>query len=286
MKADTLLSVTFAIIVFTSGGIGIAATTSIDGGQQTALQAFANEVNPTDPDADGDGFRDTVEASDQGLMQHADPQQKDIFIEISYANESLAPSNESLNRLQQAFDNAPVENPNGEDGIQVHIVRSDEPDPTAPTTISPRDYHSDVTNGAGYWETQDQGTYHVLMVDRIEEKESWTSGVTYPSEDAIIIRQQNDAGTGDSIMHEIGHQFGLLRGEYIGVDGLMDWERYPSTMNYRSPDDCTASHTTSTCINGEPYSYSSGVGHDDWEFIAENLADEQADASDIQASVP
>jgi len=64
-------------------------------------------------DGDGDGIPDF-------FLNGANPQHKDIFVEVDYM-EFHRPSNTVINNLVEAFTNSPVPNPDGTPGITLHL---------------------------------------------------------------------------------------------------------------------------------------------------------------------
>ncbi|MCI5146374.1 MAG: hypothetical protein D3923_12805, partial [Candidatus Electrothrix sp. AR3] len=91
-----------------------------------------------DADTDGDALLDSWEAdgidfNNDGIVDldlpamGADPQHKDIFIEIDYmvldgpSSHTHKPKFDALQRIITAFENAPVTNPDGSSGIRIHI---------------------------------------------------------------------------------------------------------------------------------------------------------------------
>ncbi|WP_176629225.1 hypothetical protein [Desulfolutivibrio sulfodismutans] len=85
-------------------------------------------------DSDGDGLPDVWER--QGYTENgvfvdlptmgADPQHKDLFVWMDYMvrpdSVSLAPSQTVIDRIKAVFANAPVQNPDGTTGINIHPV--------------------------------------------------------------------------------------------------------------------------------------------------------------------
>jgi hypothetical protein len=75
-------------------------------------------------DSDGDGLPDIWENSPDLLAMGADPQHKDIFVELDYmadAQHSHQPKPAAMAKIVQAFANAPVSNPDGTTGIRLHV---------------------------------------------------------------------------------------------------------------------------------------------------------------------
>lgn len=107
-------------------------TTQGDNGDQARIQ-FKVEVLDTDTDADGllDGWEvHGLDVNGDGVVDvdlasmGADPRRKDIFVEIDCmvaSNHSHCPQSGAMSDVVQAFANAPVANPDGTTGIQLHL---------------------------------------------------------------------------------------------------------------------------------------------------------------------
>ncbi|HEU5003114.1 MAG TPA: CARDB domain-containing protein [Actinomycetota bacterium] len=118
-----------------------ANNTLTDSGSQTlqgdngdiARIKFTVEVLDTDTDGDGllDGWETHgLDVNGDGIVDvdlasmGADPRRKDIFIEIDClvaADHSHCPQSGALSDVVQAFANAPIPNPDGTTGIQLHL---------------------------------------------------------------------------------------------------------------------------------------------------------------------
>ena len=106
-------------------------------GDDSAKIYFVISVSGTDcNDSDGDGLLDAWEKNgydadgdgtpDVNLpAMGAKPNRKDLFLEIDYLNvpggHTHAPSQAAVQTVVQAFANAPVGNPDGSQGIQLHV---------------------------------------------------------------------------------------------------------------------------------------------------------------------
>ncbi len=90
----------------------------------------------SDLDTDGDGLKDIweingIDADGDGVIDFklpdADPRHKDLYVEVD-AMDGLAPTEDTLNRVVDAFSNAPnslVNNPDDADGVTLHILIDD-----------------------------------------------------------------------------------------------------------------------------------------------------------------
>jgi len=95
-------------------------------GGDSAADAAAYE-RPT-PDADGDRLRDEWERQGQlpsGVqIPNADPQRMDLYVQFNFGGGTLPLTAEEKQRLRDIWANMPVNNPDGSEGITLHIVDS------------------------------------------------------------------------------------------------------------------------------------------------------------------
>ena len=90
------------------------------------------------PDADDDGLPDKWENDGVWVKdtyldlpgEGADPRHKDLFVRYDYASGEM-PSEDTLAFMRQMFDRAPLTNPDGTDGVRLHIATGAE----VPTSI-------------------------------------------------------------------------------------------------------------------------------------------------------
>lgn len=69
-------------------------------------------------DSDGDNLPNTFEET----LDTANPHQKDLYVTVVYGQNMERLSDGQIDELEQRFDAMPVSNPNGEDGIRLHIL--------------------------------------------------------------------------------------------------------------------------------------------------------------------
>jgi hypothetical protein len=234
-------------------------------------------------DSDGDGLWDDWET--QGIdtdgdgtidldLPHmgANPLRKDMYIEIDFMGCSNAnrgcrgghdhrPSQTIIDKVVEAFDTAPVDNPVGRQGISLHLLVSS-PDDGIPHA----DYLSIGCGGPpGPVDTNGDGTPDVTVLSFDDLKaDSKNFGPNNPRRFAfryaIFAHRQHPDDKGSSgcgelfgndflvtlgawdrsvgtvneqvgtFMHELGHTLGLAHG---GGDGTNDKPNYLSVMNYR-----------------------------------------------------
>lgn len=82
-------------------------------------------TDPNDPDTDGDGLLDGWEYRGEtpsgANIPESDPLKKDIYLKIFYSGDVEPLSLEEKTNLMQIFGRMPVSNPDGSEGINLHI---------------------------------------------------------------------------------------------------------------------------------------------------------------------
>lgn len=233
-------------------------------------------------DTDGDGLLDNWETD--GLTVNvggtpvfvdlpsmgADPQHKDIFVEIDYMEDgghSHAPDPTAIQMVVDAFDNAPVSNPDGTTGIHLHVDYG----PGAPLAWGAASTWGSLSDGDVLTHVEDLGTsssgsYDWTAFDAIKATNFsnaraavfhyniWahdlaaafgsTSGISRNGSGADFGSGASDfivslgSWTGQTgtvnqqagtFMHELGHNLGLRHG---GEDHTQWKPNYLSVMNY------------------------------------------------------
>ncbi len=105
---------------------------NLDGAVSNTL-AYRISANMNELDSDGDGLPDIWEkngydANNDGIIDvplpslGANPMRKDLFVEVDWMN-AAAPNAAIWTAIEDAFANAPVLNPDGSQGITIHIDR-------------------------------------------------------------------------------------------------------------------------------------------------------------------
>jgi hypothetical protein len=231
-------------------------------------------------DTDGDGLLDdweinglTIDGAFVDLpAMGADPQHKDIFVEIDWMGDpgdghDHAPDPDAIQEIVDAFNNAPVSNPDGVDGIHLHVDSG----PNSPLTwgqgatwgaLSDGDELAHSTNistcsGSGFswsgfdtiknanFDDEREALFHYnVWGHSICSTKSGTSGISRNgsgttfgdgSSDFIVSLGEwpGQNGTEDqqagTFMHEFGHNLGLRHG---GPDHTQWKPNYLSVMNY------------------------------------------------------
>lgn len=215
-------------------------------------------TDPHDADTDGDGLPDGAEVTCDSLPG-ADPLHQDLYLEVdSESGESLPDG--AVERAEASFADAPVSNPDGQSGIDLH-VRRDDTDLTLGSTVDtregpgPADDIGDVTDD--HRDYGENGHYYVLLADDVAyDGEAYYVGAGQPG--VVMLEPYDDAMlTASLLVHELGHAFGFDE-SLPGVDSEdYSLDEYPSVMNY----------------NGlyKSLNYSDGSGElnrDEWAFIA------------------
>jgi len=208
-------------------------------------------------DADRDGTIDLV-------LEGADWKHKDIYVEVDFM-EGHIPDVGALNDVEDAFRQAPVENPDGDWGIELHVeVDSADTMPHQDVLYDWSDFYSikDAHFGTPTQRSDpNQGkildakwaVYHYcLFAHQFAEWDAslmppnWTvttaagSGEYYGNDFLVSLGAWTDGvGSRDDqaavLMHELGHNLGLDHG---GGDGINYKPNYLSVMNslFEMPD--------------------------------------------------
>jgi hypothetical protein len=216
-------------------------------------------TNPFDSDTDGDNLSDAAELfGSEGVDLRyfgANPLHKDLFIEVDYYP-GLKPADAAIAQVVAAFANAPVSNPDGLSGINLHIdVNQQIAVADVDNDLNPVWTDFDVIKNKYFPARRSKFFHYALFANQYNG--SGSSGISrgIPGHDFVVtlgtwstpggtVLQQ--AGT---LMHEFGHNIGLLHGgdenenykpNYLsimsynyqlvgltidGVDGNMDYSR-------------------------------------------------------------
>ncbi|MFG0256852.1 MAG: hypothetical protein ACF8GE_03015 [Phycisphaerales bacterium JB043] len=211
-------------------------------------------------DDDGDGLPNSWEnfgvpilgLSERYILPGANPNRKDIYLEID-AMSGQSPTNAVLTKVINAFDDAPVSNPNGApDGIALHIIGGfgmlDDPS-IPPATWSTSGFDNLRTTKCEYFGTvNERGESHALRKLFAKDKAyrycvfafargtSKSSGkAELPGDDMMVTfglwaSPPSVNQVASTLMHELGHTLNLGHG---GDQLAVNWKpNYKSIMNY------------------------------------------------------
>ncbi|MFI9510298.1 hypothetical protein [Nocardia sp. NPDC052566] len=190
-------------------------------------------------DADGDGKID-VDLPRMG----ASPNHKDVFVEMDYMNGRLA-SGPALDRIVRTFAIAPVNNPDGFPGINLHLdagnARGGPYDLGGgnqvpyDSNLSPVDDQVNAIKRSNFDAKRARIFHYMIWADSYDDGCSSGISLGIPADTFITALGPNcnwnpgDDGNVGTFIHELGHNLGLKHG---GVDHGNYKPNYLSVMNY------------------------------------------------------
>lgn len=213
----------------------------------------AVESVPADPDPEqdtaGDGIPDR-HIMNSDLFEGASPLRRNIFFEVQrtplVATETVETQ---MGRIEQFFAEAPIRNPDGSLGIDVHYV--------------------DEGVMEKYEEPIDGSDLSKILFDDFERRRKGYHYLVFAQDLGENLAGQaveDVLGTvpvSGTVLHEIGHSIAFHAG-LIGVDDRQrTFAEYPSSMNYNAS-------RSAFCFSND-WTLDS---RDDWAYLAENMADE------------
>jgi len=221
------------------------------GGDGNRAEIWFN-VGLNNGDRDGDGLFDSWETNgihmnDDGVVDlnlpalGANPDHKDIFIETDWmadGTHSHRPLAGASQAVINAFANAPVANPDGTDGINLHIDESNNVAHQNTITFSnaPQVGGSDFDNiKANNFDRNRRFVYHYCLFAHNQVGTTSSGRAELPGNDFIVTLGSFDNGVGSfqqqagTLMHEFGHNLNLGHG---GGDHVNYKPNYVSIMNY------------------------------------------------------
>lgn len=214
-------------------------------------------TDPEQRDTDGDGLSDGDEVALPALSA-ADPLQMDVFVELDWVA-GERPDSGTIAAVVEASDDAPVSNPDGTTGVNLHVVFSNSV-PYHPETDSEK---LQSTMGA-HMAYDGCGYRYALAVEDTDSADSMGYALSGRNEpfafktDARPGYYYPDGSIRVAFMHELGHSLGLSSYAYGGIDSTeVDFDSYSSVMNYNAPTHALR--------------YNTGGPFDDWEYVTENL---------------
>lgn len=253
-----------------------------------ALCSDARGVGLKDTDADGladDWETQGVDTDDNGTFDldlpamGADPNHKDLFVEVdwltgegthvgpfTFGGFDSRPSSASINRVVTSFNGWPVPNPDGVQGIRLHLDAGSDTimNPKTATKWGSRSHANAIKNGKRVpdWPDNDswsqldtfrnenvpkarRGVFHyVLFVDEIGCGDTGcTTGISrgIPGHDLLLAKGdkgiKTDLQEAVTLAHELGHNLGLGHGGRARTDDPSSQDvnkkaNYLSIMNY------------------------------------------------------
>lgn len=232
--------------------------------------AYADIVLDLDQlnDTSGDGYPDAVLEAVPPLAKHdPDPERRNVFVEVDYM-EGCDPTT-AIEQTTAAFANAPIENPDGSTGIDLHVSIGDELPRSA--IVTPRETGLASPPAAEYYDQsfdRDGLGYHYVV---FAHNTGPAAGFQHSGDaDATVL----ECGSGDTFMHELGHALGISHDIPVVDSYTVDFDDYPSTMNYDRPDD----------YFGFSNGTASDVAHDDWETIESSMATQRPSLHGLHGS--
>ena len=222
--------------------------------------------SPNSGDRDGDHIpdeleRDGYDINNDGIPEidfpkmGADPNHKDIFVEMDYMPGELA-SEEELDRIVQSFADINISNPDGRTGINLHLdagaARGPKYNLGGGEQVKWQVLSDDIGNNPGNWarfkashfNQRRDGLFHYMVWGdyyvQQQNGESGSSGLgQLGGRDFMVTvgktHWNNNKGNMSDIrvgtfIHELGHNLGLHHG---GADEVNKKPQYFSVMNYR-----------------------------------------------------
>jgi subtilisin-like proprotein convertase family protein len=200
-------------------------------------------TSPTNPDTDGDALKDGWEVLGKNginlLALGASPVHKDIFVEMDYmvrasAANGLGPNSTVINGIVASFAAAPVSNPDGSTGINIHCELGNE----VPYDADLNPYATEIAAiKAAHFNAQKAPVYHYMIwADGYNGGGSSGVSLGIPATDFIVTLGTWNSGNGGTngqkigtFIHELGHNLGLTHG---GNDHNNYKPNYLSVMSY------------------------------------------------------
>lgn len=216
-------------------------------------------TDPADPDTDGDGIPDGLEVRATERYPDADPLHQDIYVEVDATGENRISAG-TVARIETTFADAPVENPDGDGGIDAHVIVDDRGLSANETVYSrnrsgPRNDIYDFRDSE--FDARGTGYYYVLVTDNAAYNgDDRYVGAGRPGVVAMQTFESPEL-TASLFMHELGHAFGMDAAAEGIDEETYSTQEYDSVMSYNGLYD--------------RLSYSDGtddLGRDEWAYVA------------------
>ncbi|GAA5108741.1 hypothetical protein [Nocardia iowensis] len=201
--------------------------------------ALPDEWEKNGYDANGDGKID-VDLPKMG----ANPNHKDIFVEMDYMNGRLA-TGAALDRIVKVFADAPVNNPDNRPGITLHLDAGNARGATYDlgggnqvpydSDLSPVDDQVAAIKRTHFNSVRSRVFHYMIWADAYNNGCSSGISLGIPADTFIVSLgpkcgwNPGDDGNVGTFIHELGHNLGLKHG---GVDHVNYKPNYLSVMNY------------------------------------------------------
>lgn len=268
---DAGVAVPYAVLLPTcvsADGNVIFARGLVDGQTSSAVPVRITLESGVPVDSDGDGLPDDWEREGGGIDIDGDgaieislfelgarPDRKDLFLEIDGTRGFFA-NDETIAMLVVAFDNAPVSNPSGVNGIALQVDASERGiDAPAIVPFEGQQWPPlfDVLKQANFGTDEDRANpkrleakrlfvRYCLVFDRTDGEEGGMAESIHCDdmfvnfgyarkllEDGLFTQADHDLDCALLLMHEMGHALGLGHG---GGDSINGKPNYPSITNY------------------------------------------------------
>jgi uncharacterized membrane protein len=224
-------------------------------GDKDGVEFRAFLLRPSgDADTDGDGLLDSWEKNgvpyDDGMggtayfqLPGANWLHKDLYVEVD-AMAGLSLQQGAVDQVVLAFGASPLPNPDGLDGVTLHILRdeTDLPFVAAWQTNGcwPLDFDTYRSNSYGtameraspsaaaMLDAKAKAYRYCIVAAAFGPKAIGGCGQT-PGDNFVIASYPSETDTAAVFMHELGHNLGLRHG---GGDNINGKPNYPSIMNY------------------------------------------------------
>lgn len=203
-------------------------------------------TDPYQSDTDNDGFSDKYEIEKKQL----NPLQKDMRLEVDYEKGT---ETTNFTSVVDMFDEAPISNPDGTTGINLHI-ETDEKGLELDKNYSPMKHR---LNYSEHYDKEKQGYYHVLVTDNPTSFSGASNGFQMNELNSFVVRdfEYNQA----TLSRLLAFNMGMNNSLYDGINSRKkSCEEYFSVLN-------------NNCLFYNP-DYSIGGEFDDWQYINQSLS--------------
>jgi Bacterial TSP3 repeat len=233
-------------------GMATSSATDSDGDGLSDSEETLLGSDPVVADTDGDALLDGWEVNGVNGIDlaalGASARHKDIFVEMDFmvrasATNGLGPNAAVLDAIREAFATAPVANPDGSTGINIHLIEGEEvphdPElfPAGEEFLALKATHFDPARLPVFHYMIWADTYKTF--GPLGEEITTSSGNAFdiPNSDLIVTLGAWNEGAGGTdeekigtFIHELGHDLGLRHG---GSDNEGYKPNHISVMNYR-----------------------------------------------------